>query len=1739
MISGANLIAIVERTVRMSLPPAYTASQFDAFMARWRSALIRVADEALEAALPPEPPAGEPEAWGAAARSRANLVAMRVLASLAPGALLRRSQRAALLGYSGWGGLSLDKVTAQLPEGIPAPERRGLIHEYYTPKQVWRDIGLHLVAALEGRREVHVLEPSAGIGRAVAAHAGLPGARRWQLVEASAVSARLLRALWERGSDRVYHGFFEAFVAGLPAETRYDVVLANPPYGPRGEAAEQDQDPRYAGIKRAALYFLFRALDLLEPGGIGVFIIPTGWLTGRSAEMRNARRRVLLGHHLAEAFRCPSALPPGQEGLVVYDQFVVDILIFQRRAAPLADVPAEDNAILDGRYFEAHPTHLLGRVLGEEGDWEPGMPKPRRGYQVEGSWRGLPAWSPRPMATGVAAAPVEDRPVVRQRGGIARVDVDVDLSAASPQVVSAAALGRRLDAYLTGVAAEDPAAAAAHGELVRDLEAWRTRHGDPRMDAELRALAERRDVGAQRFLAVWTPAGLSPAMRAQPLIKSSYAGRQATLADYAAWLYRQRVGQLPIAELLASYRASTGVAVDATRAIELLVRGGWCLDGERWDQLHPAESYYTGLLWPRHDRAMARRDDPVAQAQAKTLRERIGWRAGAAILQETLPIDSWLPLPLVEAFLAHLDIGRSSLERADGLLKPKATAYERLDNTDKRRTPPYTRDWLSFLGWANYDLGLWNPEREKVLDPETGEERREPVADARRKQEAAWTKAWQEWVGESEERLGVLEQHYNRELRGYIEPKWPTDVIPVARWSPAITPHDYQWAATHKLITNRCGLLAFDVGLGKTYTGLLTLALARQQGWAKRPVVVVPNSIIWKWHRDFARALPDYRVVVIGAERTLQTRGSRKGKWVSTPDTPEQRARKWSDFQAGAYDVALLTYSALARTQIDPGMVERYVNKTVALRRSITMSLDALDAGEADAKASKRPTERAAVDKEERVRQWVADKVSPPKGWVYDPGIDWHRLGIDFLLVDEAQNFKNLFFSEREGSADRAASKRSWALDFRCASVREHTGGTGVFLLSATPAKNAAVEFFTLLYLVNPAIWNQVAVDNPESFLTHFAQFERQQVQDAAGQKLVWRDVVTKFKNTDELREVIYRWATFKVAEDVGLKLPAVQVQQHQVDVTEQQQEILATTYTELADIEDSITNVARKAARDPEAQQLLQRLFMKRMGVAQRIYLLYLHPDLPGIGSNAAAIAKIEPDHGPKLIECANTIRATAERVCVAGEESFCLDCGHIVFCDNIAVHAWMKRALVARGIAADRIAVLNAVEVPDTEARQQIVEAFNGVGAPSDAEYQAPSVDVVIANAVAYEGMDLQRRTCHIHHLDVPWEPATLQQRNGRGVRQGNLSANVTIHFYFVKGSNEAWKVQRIERKRGWMASLVEGQARRTNTTTEVEVSTDGLSEEALEEVSLAHAPPDVKERLQRARKQQQGDMAEVKKASAQRQANKELRQVAALWRGVRAERDPERQAMKRAQAEAALASLGRFRDLWPFDWQAQAARVRLEEPYIPERGPALYAGDRITVQGVLAEVGRVAPHEVNKTGKGWVNVPGVWVRRDGQLDHAHWSDEQDLMAEDVKLGLQVSWPEEETLQKRANDSWGPRLATLSWSNAGWRRLAPATQNRLWPELFAWASSHPLDEWKRLTEKLIPLNEGGRLVLSTRLSGGVIPPTEEGWAQFVELGRQSGETWSDLAEVAAHWWGGRRYPKGQQVDAVAAAAA
>lgn len=1597
-------------------------------------------------------------------RTIGNLKALKVLQDLeTSGHTPVQAERDTLRLYSGWGGLSLDAVEGQLPAEW-LPEKRGLIHEYYTPSNV-ADAVAAFVRRVRSTLPAHdgvttALEPSAGIGRLLESFDGEKGLL-WTAVEYSHVSATLLKYVYP--DIEVVEGPFEAWVKNnLHKRGTFGLCVANPPYGPRGASKVQDPDRSYREA-RAYAYFIRRCVDFLAADGLGVFLVPAGFLSGTGVSSIELRRKVLLRAHLAGAFRLPSDLFPGA-------LIVIDVVFLRGRGGSLASPADSDADVIAGNYFKAFPSHILGTEVGSPDDTDVEHPKQRRGYQVVGAFTGLPNLTERVVCSDCVMTATERAPAPKPPKRV------YDPGAQDAEIDEAAAIGQRLANYLRLVAAQDPTATDLHRELAERCQAWAALHGSPLTHLTLRTAVAKKssEQGALRtFLSAYEPDGrLSDWLRNAPSIERRYKGSPTDIEAMARWRWgaKRVLRQDDLGEWMRELRSP--VTLDA--AVKSLLTLGWAQDGDDWQELVPPEVYYTGFLWPRYDRARAHGTQQALEQAANLIRV-----IRPAVYEEigVSPRDAWLPLNLVEDWLASKGgpnnaYGKLKLNREHGLLSVAEYDYDRLESWEfKGRCSLNT---LLFIGYCNHDRSLFNPSKKMKEDDEN-------IDDVRLRMAAAWTASFTEWLGADPDRRTSVERAYNRRFRGYVTPTYPESGWSIARWSPKLRLHNYQRAGVQRLIANRRGLLAYDVGLGKTYTGLATLALARQEGWVRRPIVLVPNSIVWKWAADVAKVLPDYRFCVIGSRMQMIARGPRKGQATSEVDTPEERAQKWRRFQAGLFDLALVTYTAFPRLQLKPEGVVRAVENVEAIRRQIALAKKAAQA------AGKRITERQKAILAEGAAAWVAERLELPESQRPDPDILWEDLGVDAIFVDEAQNFKNLFLPEpREHGVPKYmgnpgdGSDRAWALYFRAHQIRDAQQGGGVFLLSATPAKNSPLEFYSLLSLVDPSLWSSVGVGDPEQFIDRFLDIK---VRDALNSKLEMVQVaaVAGFINLHELRDILYRYAEFKTADDVGLKIPAVKQQIVEVDMTPRQER-------EYVDLVNQIVAAMTAGPNAPKGQ------ILKAMAL---MALVSIHPDLVGAPAwKNLATAEINP-HCPKLDACASRVKALP-------------DCGHIVFVDNVAVHWWMREVLVEAGIPFERIAILNAEAAKSPAERQRIAQDFRGVEGP--AKY-----DVVIANQVAYEGIDLQDRTCRIHHLDLPWEPSTLQQRNGRGVRQGNAANVVEVMYYFSRRSSDGLRFNLIQGKFGWMKALLQSSARET--------ANPGAGQEL--------GPDEILLMISRDPEKTRAALAQVE-ARRMEESRKKLQAHAAglvgaantFYRKAASQRDPTERQRLINEAEDRLSEAGKIDEAaWPW-YDLVRAHISQGELVLSQNQRVPF-WEGLTVQpsptsSSWFEVGKVTLDSV-----GWRRYGTAhWLRRraseleDLTLEPAHYNRPWPAEADDAAASLAVKAEIDRTV------GWNG-----SWPGLGWLNASDSWLERYWSahsEAILRAMTRPrstsAQDLQHVpvedTETGLAIARGGSDL--TQLN--VIPPTRSGWARLLYLvarvdPRRLGYTAVDQA--AAYWWG------------------
>ena len=1743
MTSAAHVFEQILPRWRAVLPPEVPRPYFDRYVVRNRGMLIDLIGAWLER-REERRAISAPESMTPAARTRRNLEAMRLVATKKPEDMTA-DERRILLGYSGWGGLSIEGVADQFPPGL-VPSDFALAHEYFTPNPIAEalaDLVCRLLPELAGYDGVvRAFEPSVGIGRFVRP-LGPPRCLvtdpryksiHWTAVELSEVSAKMFAAI--RPDVDLYVMSLEQWMSEHAARYQgiFNLAVANPPYGDRGEFALKDKHPDYQETKAYA-YFLRRVMDLLVPRGLGIFVIPAGFLTG--PQNRGLREKVLLRHHLEVAFRLPSESTRGKD-LFPGARTVVDVVVLRARGGELGAVDAADQFIFEGSYFDEHPDH----VLGTEIKVDPKEKTRRDRYRVVGDFNGFPAYEPRTACRTCALhdlpvlTAVHTESVVRDLG-----DVPED---APDDLRMALALGRRVDRYLALVAAENTKALGLWPELHAALESFQRvpalhPHKNPWLWPELQHLAKRRPAAARLLAAYQRTGELAPSVATAPNIQPKYRARPDDVLAQAEYLYRTR-RHLNTAELLTFHREQGG-RMDARTTLAAVLDAGWCLDGEGWDELVPGADYVTGRLWPRHDLAAARAQTDLQAARQLQRLQGVMNLAVFEDIRDVSPRQGWVPLGLVSAWLGegpNQKYGPVELERDRGIVQPAGALYGALGRTDA-----LTPDALWFIGWMNHDPKLFKPKLEddevKALiaeeeaatgrpwrleqdDPGTKDKGRDEDDDSDADDDEddpnlgelrlllghRWDRQFAAWVAANEARRAVVTNAYNRSFRGTVIPTFEASTLEIARWNehgPQLKAH--QNAGALRINHYGFGLVAFDVGVGKSFTAIAGVALARQEGRVRRPVFLVPSSLVWQWYDNFMCVLPDYRVAVIGSKRKELSRGKNRGQITSEPDTPEERAEKWTALQAGLLDVVILSYDALGRTKMNEEALLAYVEKVGAIQRQV-----ALRQRNAKKKAQSKLSEREKAILNHGVRAFIEEQLELPPDRKYDPGIAWDEIGIDMLVVDEAASFKNSYKPEpREhgmpkymGSSS-GSSKRAWQLDFRAAAVRRHTKGPGIVLLTATPAKNSPLEFYNLIQLMDPWAFSGRGLMDPEQFIDRFLQIESRQVVDVTLRPAT-RSVVAGFKNLDDLRTIIHTYGEFRSAEQVHLRIPEPRSELVRVSMNAEQVHLYGRLVRKINEL------ISKPGSGRS-----------KILGLLVRLSVIALHPELDGGVEYDEALAKIDPAAyaAPKLLACADRIVASA-------------GCGHIVFCEPTAVHLWLREVLVARGIPRETIAILNAIETTPAQ-RNRIAREFNGVVAETatggacaatTTEYTRPRYNVIIANSVANEGLDLQRRTCAMHHLDLPWTSADLEQRNGRAVRQGNQLDVVQIYYYLTDRSMDWFRYSTIQGKRAWLSVVLESQARDTSNPG----AQQNLSDEDI--LMMISQDPEATQAALERRRAAERALANAKIA---REAANLLIQASARFRDARDTMDPEKAARLRGEGDVRLKDLRRV-DVAAWPWGKWADHAREVEMLVAsaEAAPVfegLRVGQGPSAERRFMEFGRVVDGERGvEIGKRDHGAP-LWQLLDT-------TDVRDLRLQPAELDAGSEWPAEDEaelltdLQAHITRSL---VDGAPFSALQWRGASDAWLSRWWPRVEPQIRGALATRPERTESPLVRTSEGDTdeakypIVVDEKLTlgagpalrrGELLAPTLAGWRRFLDLAPRSGLKRAELRKVAVHFW-------------------
>ena len=1285
----------------------------------------------------------------------------------------------------GWQPLGEELTSLLTPEEYDSAKRT-TFNAFYTSPIVIR--AMHQALARLGvPPDALALEPGCGVGNFM----GLaPRGMRFIGVEMDSISGRIARALHPEADIRI-----ENFRDSKLPEGRLDAVIGNVPFA--------DVKLDHKGQRLSLHDFFFaKSIDALKPGGVLALVTSHFTLDKQNAAIREylAEQADFVG-----AVRLPSDAFKREGTRVVTD------IVFLRRRAPGEPAKHADPAWLEtepldiegaaipiNRYFLRNPDMVLGTWSRQDRLYDATYSVLSTGdlaQQLSAAIHRLPEGEPLQAASEArgqgTAVPFTPPPPQRHIA-------EGSFFTAEDRVIHQVIDGRPEPVTYCGVLlkANGTPGGRKIGALIelRDLARRVLESQNDGWPEEHRQLA-RRDLNRayDRFVAAHGPINKTTftetrdggTIRRMPNTVKFREDPDAMLvmaleeydevtarASKAAIMHRDVVGKAQPITQVASAEEGLLVSLDRRGQVDLPFIATLYGKPEERVIAELGDLIYhdpASQTWQTADQYLSDNvREKLAQAEAAGPAYARNAEALCAVQPEdVLPGDidanlgaPWIPERHIQAFAAHLfGVPLSSIQV--GHLKKDAVwtldagyqAEQSVAAKSDYGTPRANGNWLLELA-----LNLKTP---VIYDTVQGPEREERVVNqeatlAAREKQKQIKERFKAWVFDDPERTEQLVRLYNdtyNNLRPRLFDGSHLD-FPGMNQTIALNPH--QQDAVWRGMSSGNTLLAHCVGAGKTFTMAATGMKMKQAGLIHKPMYVVPNHMLEQFAREFQQLYPNAKLLV------------------ATKDDLAKDRRKLltAKVASGEWDGIIVTHSSFERIGMSRDYQERFLREQIAEYDQLLV-----DSARADTSRGSRniikTIEKQKAAREQRLKDLLAEDKK-------DDGLVFDELGADHVFIDEAHYFKNL---ETPTKMDRVAgiqtggSERAFDLYMKARYLSEKHPGHGVTFATGTPVSNTMVELFTLQKFLDPEGLKSRGIEHFDAWAATFGEVVDTMEISPDGQTLKPRSRFAKFVNLPELQQMFRAFADVQTAEMLDLPRPQLETGKPIIvacPMSDEQgaiQQELVARYERL-----------RSQKVDPRDDNALA-----------------ITTDGRKLALDARMLsATAEDNPGSKINALVENVAAIWERTAsTRGTQMIFSDMGVHPTPWGYSAYEEVASKLQSRGIPAGQIA---AAGEADTDAKKQAL--FEKV--------RQGSVRVLLGSTQKMgTGTNVQKRLVALHHLDAPWKPAEVEQREGRILRQGNSNEEVAIYRYVTTGSFDSYMWQALETKARFISQIMTGES------------------------------------------------------------------------------------------------------------------------------------------------------------------------------------------------------------------------------------------------------------------------------------------------------------------------------------------
>ena len=1344
-------------------------------------------------------------------RFQRNLDAIRTLKTVeTENRTATAEEQTVLAQYVGWGGLAdffdeknprYSELKDLLMDAEYAAARESTLTAFFTPPVVIRSI--YAALGQMGFTQGNILEPSCGIGNFLGMLPEDMSGSKLYGVELDDLSGRIARQLYQKSSIAV-----QGYEKTVFPDNFFDVAIGNVPFG-----QFHVPDKRYDRLNFPIHeYFIAKALDQVRPGGVIAVVTSSYTMDKRTASARKyiAQRAELLG-----AVRLPNNTFKSAAGTEV----VSDILFLQKRER-MVDIEPEwvhlatnEDGIQMNSYFIDHPDMVLGEMKMVSGPFGPTPtcePYPEqpleallaeavqnihgeitaydREEELEGEDHSIEA---DPAVRNFSYTLVDGQIYYRENSRMNPVEVSKTAESRIRGMIELRDCMRTLLEYQTEDY-PDEEIKAQQAKLNTLYDAFTRKYG--LINSRGNAIAFDQDSSYFLLCSLEILDEDRNLKRKADLFtkRTIRSHKPAEKVDTAVEALALSIGEKAHVDM--DYMSRLTGKDEKTLFSELtgvvFLNPAYTGENDGHEKYLPADEYLSGNV---------RQKLAVAQGKAEQDPQ---YQINADALAQVQPVDltaseisvrlgaTWLDTDYVRQFIFETLGTPRSVQWGMKVHYSGITGEWRIEGKSKDRGNVKAISTYGTKRINAYEIieDTLNLKDVRIFDyvydadgRKTAVLNKKETAIAQSKQELI-KDAFAEWIWKDPDRREAICKTYNILFNSNRPREYDGSHINFSGMNPEITLRKHQVNAIAHILYGGNTLLAHVVGAGKTFEMVAAAMESKRLGLCQKSLFVVPNHLTEQWATEFLQLYPAANILV-ATRKDFETKN---------------RKKFCGRIATGDYDAVIIGHSQFEKI---PMSVERQ-------RAILEQQIDEIMVGISDAKREK--AENFTIKQMMKTKKGLQAKIDKLNDQSRkDDVVTFEELGVDRIFIDESHYFKNLFLYTKMrnvGGIAQTEAQKSSDLFMKCRYLDEITGGRGIIFATGTPISNSMVELYTIQRYLQMNALQEQGLQHFDAWAANYGETVTAIELSPEGTGYRAKTRFAKFYNLPELMSVFKNVADIQTAD--MLKLPVPEARYHNIALkpSEYQKEIVAS----LAERAEKVRN---RMVDSTEDNMLLITNDGRKLALDQRL----VNPILPS-------------DPNSKAAKCAENVFEIWQRT--AGQRST-----QMIFCDlstpkddgTFSVYDDIHAKLLELGVPENEIAFIH-----NAKSEAQKKDLFGKV--------RSGQVRILLGSTQRMgAGTNCQQKLIALHHLDCPWRPSDLQQREGRIIRQGNENPEVDIYSYVTEGTFDAYLYQLVESKQKFISQIM--------TSKSPVRSAEDVDEQALsyaEIKALASGNPMIKEKM-----------------------------------------------------------------------------------------------------------------------------------------------------------------------------------------------------------------------------------------------------------------------------------------------------